>query len=606
MPSVWPRATIGTSISERVPIRSNAARSAPKRSSSSRYSSGIVRSSSGSESLNTFAICPGSSASAKRRRERLEHRLRLRIGGDARDPGEHAVAKEIDVAGVRQPRHADVRDPRRDLVLVERGREELAGLGEQAQAVVGPLPVRDLHDHRADPDHLAVGRVHRVVAREPVAPLAHLQRRVVGRLRVHDRLARLEHAAVERDEDGRELADDVAEVTADVLLRREPVDRGERVVDPDEAELAIPEADPDRGRDEQRVQLRVRLLRGAEEERVVDRERRAPRELAREREVEVAEAPARLAGPERDRPEHPAARLERHDDVRHRLQAAVEREVLLVDRGVRERLLARVLDEVRLAGREHLRDRMRLVRVRRVALAELAQQLLALGVAVRDHDLAQAGRRRPCRRCSSRRSAARAARASASNVASMSIDAAKTAPGLVEERRPLARGPLGGDVVDDVDHELDARRRRRRSASSGRATSAPPRPAAAGSRRSPPRPCRRRARAGSAARRPAAAPVLADDHEALRQLRARKPDHLLARARARAAARPRRSRTRATRPARCAVIPSATLRRTTSSSVRDDGRRGHDGEVSPRRARRSRVRVALGQAKRPFRGLRDP
>ena len=192
-----------------------------------------------------------------------------------------------------------------------------------------------------------------------MAPLAHLQGGVVGRLRVHDRLARLEHAAVERNEHRRELADDVAEVAADVLLRREPVDRGERVVDPHEAEVAVPEADPDRRRDEQRVQLRVRLLCAAEEQRVVDRECRTPRELACEGEVEVAEAPARLARAERDRAQHPTPRLERHDDVRHRLQAAIELEVLLVDRGVRQRLLPRILDEVRLAGGQHLRDRMR-------------------------------------------------------------------------------------------------------------------------------------------------------------------------------------------------------------------------------------------------------
>ena len=65
-------------------------------------------------------------------RERLEHRLRRRIGSDTRHPGEHAVAEQIDVAGVGQPRHAHVRDPRCDLVLLERGREELAGLREQA------------------------------------------------------------------------------------------------------------------------------------------------------------------------------------------------------------------------------------------------------------------------------------------------------------------------------------------------------------------------------------------------------------------------------------------------------------------------------------------
>ena len=390
----------------------------------------------------------------ERRRQRLEHRLRSRVGADARDAGQHAVAEQVDVAGVGQPRHAHVRDPRGDLVLLERGREELAGLREQPQAVVGALAIGDLHDHRADPDHLAAGRVHRVVAGQPVAPLAHLQGGVVGRLRVHDRLARLEHAAVERDEHGRELADDFAEVTADVLLRREPVDRRERVVDPHEAEVAVPEADPDRGRDEQRVQLRVRLLRCAEEQRVVDRERRTPRELACEREVELAEAPARLAGTERDRAQHPAPRLERHDDVGHRLQTAVEREVVLVDGGVGQSLLSRILDEVRLAGGQHLRDRMGLVRIRRIVLAELAQQLRPLWVAVRDHDLAQpavvdhvddAVVGEP------RHEQSRERIEGCVDIDRRSEDGTR----LVDELRPLARLPIGGDVVDDVDHVLD-------------------------------------------------------------------------------------------------------------------------------------------------------
>ena len=63
--------------------------------------------------------------------------------------------------------------------------------------------------------------------------------------------------------------------------------------------------------------------------------------------------------------------------------------MLLVDGGVRERLDACVLDEVGLAGREHLRHRMGRVRGRRIPLAELPQQLLVLRVAVRNYDLAQ-------------------------------------------------------------------------------------------------------------------------------------------------------------------------------------------------------------------------
>ena len=175
-----------------------------------------------------------------------------------------------------------------------------------------------------------------------------------------------------------------------MLLGREPVDRGERVVDADEAEVAVPEADPDRRRDEQRVELRVRLLRGAEEEGVVDRLRRPARDLVGEVEIGLAEPPPRLAGTERDRPEQAAARLERDDDVRGRLERAVEREMLLVDRGVRQSLAPRVLDEERLAAPEHLRDGMRLVLLRRVPAPDLPQQLLALRAAVRDHDLAQA------------------------------------------------------------------------------------------------------------------------------------------------------------------------------------------------------------------------
>ena len=531
MPSVWPRATIGTSISERVPIRSTARRSAPKCSSSSRY---VVRDRAQEQRLGVLEhVCDLPRLVREREgcRERLEHRLRRRIGGDARDPGEHAVAKEIDVAGVRQPRHADTGDPRRDLVLVERGREELAGLRQQAQAVVGSLPVRDLHDHRADSDHLALGRVHRVVAREPVAALAHLQSRVVGGFGVHDRLARLEHASIERNEDGRELADDVAEITADMRFRREPVDRRERVVDPDEAEVAIPESDPDRRRDEQRVQLRVRLLRRAEQERIVDRERRPPRQLPGEREVELAEAAAGLAGPERDRPEHPAARLERHDDVRQRLQPAVEGEMLVVDGGIRERVDACVLDEIGLPGREHLRDGMRLVRVRRIPLAELSQQLLALRVAVHDHDLAQpvavdhvddavVGEARHEQR-------------GEGIEGRIDVDrGGEDGAGLVEQLRPLARGPLGRDVVDDVDHEVDApglRHDRRRADERPALVPVGQEPVAddpllrpPGGEGAPVRELGRRQRR----------PILPDHQEAPAQLASLQPDQLVARAEA--------------------------------------------------------------------------
>ena len=116
------------------------------------------------------------------------------------DPEEVRAVREEDVAGIRDAGHDDVRDPAEDLLPVERRGEELARLGEQANPVVGALAVGDLHDHGADPDHLLALRSDRVVAREPVPPVADSPARIVGRLRVHDRLAGLEHAAVERFE----------------------------------------------------------------------------------------------------------------------------------------------------------------------------------------------------------------------------------------------------------------------------------------------------------------------------------------------------------------------------------------------------------------------
>ena len=197
-----------------------------------------------------------------------------------------------------------------------------------------------------------------------------------------ERLARLEHPAVERFETGPELPDHVAQVLSDVLLGSEPVDRGECVVHADEAELPIPEADPDRRRDEQRVELCVGLLRGAEEKRVVDRLRRPARDLVRNLEIGLVEPPPGLTGPERDRAEQATARLEWDDDVRGRIEGAVERQVLRVDGCVREGFRPGVLGQERLAGPEHLRDRVRLVLLRRVPAPDLPQELFALRTAV--------------------------------------------------------------------------------------------------------------------------------------------------------------------------------------------------------------------------------
>ena len=241
-----------------------------------------------------------------------------------------------------------------------------------------------------------------------------------------------------------------------MLLGRKPVQGGERVVHADEAEVAIPEADPDRGRAKHGVELGIGLLGGLEEERVVDRERGAPGDLVRELEVGRAEPAARLTRPKGDRAEQAPACLERDDDVRNRAEGLVEREVLLVDRGAGQRGVAGVLDEVRLAAPHDLAHRVGLVRLGRVTAPELAQQLRALVVAVGDHYLPQGG------------------------VLVERIDDAVVGDPrdeqprqigqgrLVVQRRGEQRARLGekvepsfgvallGDVSEDVDHELDA------------------------------------------------------------------------------------------------------------------------------------------------------
>ena len=80
---------------------------------------------------------------------------------------------------------------------------------------------------------------------------------LVRRLLVDDRLTGRKHATVERLEQRRKLGDHLGERAANVLLRRPPVQLRERIVHPDEAELAVPETDPDGSGDEESVELGV-------------------------------------------------------------------------------------------------------------------------------------------------------------------------------------------------------------------------------------------------------------------------------------------------------------------------------------------------------------
>ena len=129
--------------------------------------------------------------------------------------------------------------------------------------------------------------------------------------------------------------------------------------------------------------------------------------------------------------------------------------MLLVDGGVRERLAPRVLDQEWLAAREHLRDRMGLVLVRRVAPPQLAQQLLPLGIPVRDHHLPQA-----CFVLADRVHDAVVGDPRDEQVPEVGErrlvvegDGEERAR-LGQEAEPRFGAPLVGDVVEDVDHEV--------------------------------------------------------------------------------------------------------------------------------------------------------
>jgi hypothetical protein len=314
---------------------------------------------------------------------------------------------------------------------------------------------RHVHDHGADAGDLAFVRADGVVAREPVTAVSQPHRFLVRRLVVDHRLAGLQDLPVERLEVSSELGLHVGESLARVLRRGEAVDLGESVVDADEAELAIPEADPNRRRDEQRVEQRIRRLDGGVEPGVLDAERDPAGDLLGEDDVVGRVAPARLARSERERAERAATGDQRDDHVRGRLQAVVEVEVAIISRGRRELGLVRSLDQQRLSAREHARGRVLRVPIRRVAAPDLAQQLLFGGVDVVQHRLPQrlalldqvddavVGHRRddhvaePCQgELEVERRREQGAR-------------------LAEEANTLVRAPSLGDVVEAVDRELD-------------------------------------------------------------------------------------------------------------------------------------------------------
>ena len=307
----------------------------------------------------------------------------------AGDTLQRTTRGQEDADRVCQPRDDDLGDPRKDGVGVERGGEQLSGLGEHAQALVGLPLAGDVHDHGTDAGDPAVLRAHRVVARKPVPPVARPEAGLVRRLVVDDGLAGLEHLPIQRLECGRELGLDVGERLAGVLRRGQVVDLGQRFVDSDEAKLAIPEADPDRSGDQERVELRVGRLDRRVERRVLDAECDPAGDLCREERVVGRVPPSRFSRAERKRPERAAANDQRDDDVRGGLEAAIEIEVALVEsRGAQHRFVD-VLDQKRRASREHLRGRVLRVAIGWIQPPDRAQQRLLLRICVLEHGLAK-------------------------------------------------------------------------------------------------------------------------------------------------------------------------------------------------------------------------
>jgi hypothetical protein len=216
-------------------------------------------------------------------------------------------------------------------------------------------------------------------------------RRVEREARVRVRHARREAVAVEELEDARLGG-------APHHVHRVGAERGARLAHDEAAHLPeVHRARDGRGQARQArhaldalLGARAGLLLGAHVERVVERQAGAPAQLLGEGEVLRGEAPPRPAGGEAERAEHASARHERHVDEGAEADAAQLREVRLVVGDGAQHLVGQLLDELRLAGGDHLGHAGRGVGAHRVALVDLAREPLHRRVGVMDGDGAHA------------------------------------------------------------------------------------------------------------------------------------------------------------------------------------------------------------------------
>ncbi len=191
--------------------------------------------------------------------------------------------------------------------------------------------------------------------REPELTTADLDRQSLraGR-RARD--ARDRHEPADFLPDGHDFGDRAAEhvprgKTGDGLCCGVPVADDVSIVDEEDAV-------PDRRKDSGGV---AALLGVPEEARVVDGERRAPRQLAGQGEVLIRVAAARISGEERQRADRLAAGDQRQDHPGDEVEISKENVVLVVT-GHLTQVGIEVVEEHRLAGAKDAPDRTELVR----------------------------------------------------------------------------------------------------------------------------------------------------------------------------------------------------------------------------------------------------
>ena len=326
-------------------------------------------------------------------RAQLPHELGLlgiRVHGD--DPVELVLlVEQVDHEIARERGHRELGDRFQRLFPVEAGDEQLVGLGEEAEVLLGAAAARDVGQDRDGRDDRTI-----LVAHRCGADLQHASLAVALDLApLADRhLAGLDRA-LERPARRRDVACAVVVADGD----RRPPDALELVVEEDDAVVGVGDRDAERQLRDHRLQLRERVLRLPVEADEVERERDAPRELRDELEV-LGPMPAGLRRGDREHAEPPAAGLERDDDERARLHVDA---VLLA--GARHLLQRpgqrRPMD--RLPGAKDLDDRDAAVELDVVDVVDLVEEggdarihvrvgdAYELGLAARDVDVAAVG-----------------------------------------------------------------------------------------------------------------------------------------------------------------------------------------------------------------------